>query len=93
MREQEIEIEFPTPTPAGRRSRRDISVAILRRCRGGARKTHIVYDCNLNFAIVNPYLKDLMDRGLIYKKGVYYYTTKAGLEAIARYEALVTIAG
>ena len=48
-----------------KRSDIEISAAILRVARGGARKSHIVYKANLNFKMVKKYLDRLRESGLI----------------------------
>ncbi|WP_340820837.1 winged helix-turn-helix domain-containing protein [Methanolobus sp. WCC4] len=63
-----------------RRSKTAISVEILRAALGGAKKTHIVYQANLNFEVVNRYLSYLSERGLIEQKDNIYVTTNKGKE-------------
>ena len=71
-----------------RRNDLDISADILRAAQGGALKTRIVYQANLNFKIVKRYLKDLIDRGLLrFSEPKYFATEKADNYLIA-YEAL-----
>lgn len=56
---------------------------ILEVCVGGASKTKIVYQSNLNFTTVNPYLDLLRNRGLLEaSKGphVVYKTTARGVK-------------
>ena len=48
-----------------RRGRFEIIGEILSLAKGGARKTSIVYRANLNFNVVNKYLKLLVQEGLI----------------------------
>jgi predicted transcriptional regulator len=47
------------------RSRIDIIASILRAAEGGARKTHIMYRCNLSFRQLHIYLNLLEERGLL----------------------------
>lgn len=63
-----------------RRSRTAICMEILRVSMGGARKTHIVYNANLNFDVVNRYLVALQEKGLIELRGNLYVTTEKGKE-------------
>ncbi|WP_407357266.1 winged helix-turn-helix domain-containing protein [Methanolobus sp. WCC5] len=63
-----------------RRSRTAISVEILKAALEGAKKTHIVYNANLNFDMVNRYLTMLEEKGLIEHKGNLYVTTAKGKE-------------
>ena len=48
-----------------KRSRHIIILQILSICESCATKTRIVYQANLNFKTVNPYINLLMKRGLI----------------------------
>ena len=64
-----------------KRSRNTILSKILGICSNGANKTRIVYQANLNFRTVGPYLKLLSDNGLIDVKDgkmVIYETTQRG---------------
>jgi len=63
-----------------KRSREVIISDILDICMLGANKTKIVYQANLNFRTVNPYLDMLMEKGLIDlsegRKNMYVTTDK-----------------
>jgi len=48
-----------------KRSRNEIISQILEICKNGASKTKIVYQANLNFRTVNPYLDLLIKNELI----------------------------
>ena len=64
-----------------KRSRPEIISQILEICMGGASKTKIVYQANLNFKMVNPYLDLLIKNGLIMvneKHVTLYETTLKG---------------
>lgn len=64
-----------------KRSRHTIISQILDICRGGASKTRIVYQANLNFRTVNPYIDLLIKNDLIeVKQGntIVYETTERG---------------
>lgn len=66
-----------------KRGRHTIISQILDICNGGASKTRIVYQANLNFRTVNPYIELLTKNGLIeIKTGrtVLYETTDKGLK-------------
>jgi predicted transcriptional regulator len=66
-----------------RRSSDVIISQILEVCARGASKTKIVYQSNLNFSTVNPYLDLLLERGLleaVHGPRVVYKTTKSGIE-------------
>ncbi|MBE8538584.1 winged helix-turn-helix domain-containing protein [Geoglobus acetivorans] len=76
-----------------RRTRFDIVVDII--CtlmNGGANKTRIVYNANLNFHLVEKYLKYLKDKGLISEKQVngktLYFPTEKGVELVQIYRRL-----
>jgi predicted transcriptional regulator len=75
-----------------RRSRPQIISEILEICRRGANKTRIVYQANLNFGTVNPYLQDLMKNRLIdFNNGEYQTTDKGAvlLENINRVTEMI----
>lgn len=61
-----------------RRSRTDIAVDILRVAKNGAKKTHIVYEVNLNFNIAQKYLEILKDKELIKHENGLFITTDKG---------------
>jgi predicted transcriptional regulator len=66
-----------------KRSRYTIVSQILDICNRGACKTKIVYEANLNFRTVNPYIELLTKNGLIESKSgriVLYKTTDKGLK-------------
>ena len=61
-----------------RRSRNDIAVDILRVSMNGAKKTHIVYEANLNFNITHKYLEMLKEKELIRHENGLFITTDKG---------------
>jgi predicted transcriptional regulator len=61
-----------------RRSRTDIADAILKVAMNGAKKTHIVYEVNLNFNIAQEYLKMLKNKELIRDENGIFTTTDKG---------------
>ena len=69
-----------------KRSRDQIITQILDLCQGnGVSKTKIVYQGNLNFRSVNPYLDLLLQKGhldAIQKGRTIYKTTQAGKQAL-----------
>lgn len=68
-----------------RRNRIQIMSEILETCMNGANKTRVVYQSNLNFRTVNPYLDQLVDRDLIQivpEKPILYKTTNKGVEML-----------
>jgi predicted transcriptional regulator len=50
---------------SGKRSDMEINAAILQVARNGAKKSHIVYQANLNFKIGKKYLERLIHSGLL----------------------------
>ncbi len=67
-----------------RRSNIAIAMEIINTCINGASKTKIVYQANLNFSTVCPYLDNLISKGLIEEfikdSRVIYKITPKGLE-------------
>ncbi|MBS7651969.1 transcriptional regulator [Candidatus Bathyarchaeota archaeon] len=74
-----------------RRNNLDIFADILRAARQGARKTRIVYQANLNFKIVEGYIRSLVLRGFLeaLEDGTYV-TSQRGLLFLQQYEELVS---
>jgi predicted transcriptional regulator len=63
-----------------RKSRTDIAVEILKAAMNGVRKTHFVYEVNLNFNIAHEYLEMLNDKELIkHENGLFTITDKGKL--------------
>src|SRR3972149_6551807 len=67
------------------RSRLDIMANVLQASVGGAKKTHIMYRCNLSFKQLQTYLDLLIDRKLLEVKsegeggnGSFYEITQKG---------------
>lgn len=71
-----------------RRNNLDIYSDILKIANCGAKKTQIVYKCNLNFKILDKYLTKLKEKKLLEKKGRIYYTTPKGIDFVTQYEKL-----
>jgi predicted transcriptional regulator len=68
-----------------KRSSYEISADILKVALRGARKSHIVYQANLNFAIIKDYLHDLIRSGLLrgpMNGRKLYTTTQKGIAFI-----------
>jgi len=83
------------------RSQIDIIADVLRETAGGAKKTQIMYSCNLSFRQLQIYLNLLLDRGLLRKVSakeegrdprLFKITSKGQtlLRAYDRLKALVT---
>ena len=65
-----------------KRERIEIISEILNICINGARRTQIVYQANLNFKMIDPYLKFLIKKNLIeicQGQQVLYKTTEKGI--------------
>jgi predicted transcriptional regulator len=74
-----------------KRSRGEIITQILGICSKGATKTRIVYQANLNFKTVNPYIDLLMKNGLINLRSGHnkiYMTTQRGSELMESFKAI-----
>lgn len=61
-----------------KRESRDIVVDILKLCVIPRKKTAVVYQCNLNFNTVNPYLSWCYVHGWLVKSDDEYQTTELG---------------
>lgn len=75
-----------------KRSRDLIISNILKICIDGASKTKIVYQANLNFRTVRPYIELLTSKGMINAKTeskiVIYETTARGLELLDNFKQI-----
>ena len=74
-----------------KRSRDMIISQILDICINGASKTKIVYQANLNFRTINPYIELLTKNGLINAKKeqtVIYKTTSKGLNLLDNFKQI-----
>jgi predicted transcriptional regulator len=74
-----------------KRSRHEIISQILDICKNGASKTRIVYQANLNFKTVNPYLDLLIKNELIEKKenqNILYETTERGNKLLDNFKQM-----
>lgn len=74
-----------------KRSRHNIISEILDICKDGASKTRIVYQANLNFRTVNPYIDLLIKNGLIdvsYGNSVLYKTTEKGMDLLDNFKQI-----
>ena len=75
-----------------KRSRDIIMSNILKICIDGACKTKIVYQANLNFRTVRPYIELLTTKGMINAKTdskfVVYETTARGLELLDNFKQI-----
>jgi predicted transcriptional regulator len=74
-----------------KRSRDEIITQILGICSEGATKTRIVYQANLNFKTVNPYIDLLTKNGMIAIKNgqnKIYMTTYKGSKLMESFKAI-----
>lgn len=74
-----------------KRSRDEIIAQILRICSDGASKTRLVYQANLNFKTVNPYIELLVKNDMIEikeGKNKVYKTTNKGKELLENFEEI-----
>ncbi|MDQ1279182.1 MAG: hypothetical protein QG670_442 [Thermoproteota archaeon] len=71
----------------------EISADLLRVAKEGARKSHLVYKANLNFSIIETYLKRLQETGLITvpSDDHLFKTTLKGEEYLNQYMKLTDI--
>ena len=76
---------------AMRRDKLEIIRSILLICnRGGATKTKIVYQANLNFKTAGVYIKWIIDRELIAKEGRLFKITPKGSELLSNLQSAST---
>ncbi len=74
-----------------KRSRHSIISEILGICVNGASKTRIVYQANLNFRTVNPYIDLLVKNNLIEVRNgrtVLYETTERGANMLDNFKQI-----
>jgi len=74
-----------------KRSKHVIISRILDICQNGANKTRIVYQANLNFRTVNPYIDLLIKNDLLMVKqgtNVLYETTDKGISLLDNFEQI-----
>jgi len=74
-----------------KRSKLEITADILRVAVGGAKKSHIVYQANLNFQIIKNYLKDLISTGLLQSPTTgskLYTTTDKGIAFVNYFDGM-----
>ena len=68
--------------PRKKRERHNIVVEILQTAKGGARKTRIMYNCNISSSMNERYLNALKKAGFITEKNGIWKTTEKGLHVI-----------
>ena len=72
-----------------RRGQLEIFEAILKTAKRGAKKTRIVYHCNLNFTILKGHLEALKESHLISEEDGSLKTTPKGNLYLERFNGLV----
>jgi len=70
-----------------KRDRFEIIAEILRSAKNGAKKTHIMYQCNLSYRMTQKFLAHLLETHLL-KMGNSYHTTEKGLHFLEAYQTL-----
>jgi len=83
------------PNRRGHRDSIDIVADILRASLGGARKTQLMYHCNLSFRQLESYLNLLLERNLLRSRtversrsSVIFEITEKGQEFLRSYKIL-----
>ncbi len=72
-----------------RRNSLDVWADILNVAQDGLRKTHIVYQANLNFNVAKKYFTGLIERGFLEYRDAYYVTTPEGMQFLKDYERFI----
>ena len=88
-----IQVESGSSRRLRKRSDVDIIANILNEAREGAKKTHIMYRCNLSHRQLQAYLKFLLSMGLLASRSDLYETTAKGhkfVDAHRTLKALIT---
>ncbi|MDH5390759.1 MAG: winged helix-turn-helix domain-containing protein [Candidatus Bathyarchaeota archaeon] len=70
-----------------KRDRFEIIAEILQVAKNGAKKTHIMYQCNLSHGQTNKFLTFLLETGFI-RIGKSYDTTEKGIRFLQAYQTL-----
>ena len=70
-----------------KRSVFEIIAEILQVAKNGAKKTRIMYSCNLSYRVTGEYFHYLLEAGLL-RKGNSYHTTEKGLHFLHGYQTL-----
>lgn len=68
----------------------DVWADILKAANDGSRKTHIIYEANLNFKSAKKYFAKLMEHGLLENRDIYYITTPEGKQFLEGYDKFVS---
>lgn len=76
-----------------KRNNLQIQADLLNIARDGARKTRLVYQGNLNFAIIKRYLERLLKKGFMEVSDGFYFTTDKGVSFIDSFGLLMDLEG
>ena len=68
----------------------EIIAEILRVARNGAKKTRIMYSCNLSYRMTEKFLTYLLEADLL-RIGNSFHTTEKGLQFLRAYQTLELI--
>jgi len=83
-----VQVESGLSRRLRKRSDMDITASILSEARGGARKTRIMYRCNLSHKQLQAYLKLLLSMGLLASSSDLFQTTAKGRKFVEAYRTL-----
>jgi Predicted transcriptional regulator len=72
---------------AMKRNRLEIIAEILQTAKDGAKKTRVMYNCNLSYRQTKKLLSHLLETGLL-TIGNSYHTTEKGLQFLEAYHTL-----
>ena len=70
-----------------KRSPLEIIAEMLQVAKNGAKKTRIMYSCNLNYGMTEGFITYLLEAGLL-RKGSSFHTTEKGLQFLQGYQTL-----
>ncbi len=73
-----------------RRNQFEIIAEILQIAKSGAKKTRIMYQCNLSHRMTSQLLNLLLGTGLL-RTGNSYHTTEKGLQFLQAYQSIETL--
>jgi len=74
-----------------KRNNYDLKACIIRLCQTPQKKTWIVYGSNTNFKLMDGYLQELVDGGLVRCDGVFFSSTDLGVAWLERFDAFVNL--
>ena len=83
-----FQVESGSSRRLRKRSEVDIMANILSEAHRGARKTRIMYRCNLSHRQLQVYLKLLLGLGLLESRSNLFKTTAKGLKFVDAYRTL-----